>query len=249
MKNKLVSIITASYNCSNFISQTIESVLSQTYSNWELIIVDDSSTDNSINIIEQYTYNDERIKLIKLDINNGPAIARNEGIKLAKGRYLTFIDSDDLWDIEFLQKSVDFIFLNKYKFVFSSYRRVNINLVKILDDYIVPSKVSYRDLLKTNHISCLTAFIDISELGKFYMENVKHEDYTLWLKVLKKVDFAYGLKDVMATYRLHDTSRSSNKFKAAAWTWNIFKNVEKLGILESIYYFIFYALNGIKKYK
>lgn len=247
--NDLVSIITPSYNSSRFISQTIESVLSQTYKNWEMIIIDDVSTDDSNVIIENYIKNDVRIKLIKSEINSGPAVSRNTGIKEAKGKYLTFIDSDDLWDKEFIQKSIDFILLNHYSFIFSSYRIVDENLVKLHDDYIVPKKLNYSDLLKSNRISCLTAFIDISKVGKYYMDNVGHEDYTLWLKLLRNIDFAYGIEEPLANYRLHSSSRSANKLKAATWTWNIYRNIENLSILKSIYYFINYAYNGIMKYR
>ena len=248
--NSLVSIITPSYNSTKFISLTINSVVAQTCQNWEMLIIDDLSPDNSNKIIEEYINKDNRIKLIKLDKNSGPAIARNKGIREAKGKYLTFIDSDDLWDNDFLQKSVDFMKKNNCSFVFSSYRRTDENLIKMYDDYIVPPKVNYCDLLKSNKISCLTAFIDISKIGKMYMNETfhSHEDYSLWLNILKKIEYAYGMEDVLATYRIRKNSISRNKIKMAKIQWKFLREVENLSIIKSTYYFMQYAYYGVRKY-
>lgn len=244
----LVSIITPSYNSARFIKQTIESVIKQTHQNWEMIIIDDCSIDASVEIIQGYMQKDSRIRLIKLEKNSGPAIARNKGIKAAKGKYLTFIDSDDIWNQYFLEKSIKFINAKKCDFVFASYERVDENLNPILNPFIASKKVNYNDILKTCNISCLTAFINIKNIGKFYMENVGHEDYTLWLKILKKIDCAYGIQEPLAKYRILNNSLSRNKIQSALWQWQIYRKIEKLSLIQSLYYFVQYTYYGFKKY-
>ncbi|SFV88919.1 Putative N-acetylgalactosaminyl-diphosphoundecaprenol glucuronosyltransferase [hydrothermal vent metagenome] len=244
----LVSVITPSYNSAMFIKQTIESVIKQTHQKWEMIIIDDCSTDASVNIIRDYIQKDSRIRLITLEENSGPAIARNKGIKVAKGKYLTFIDSDDIWNEYFLEKSIKFINIKECDFIFASYERVDENLKSILKPFIVPKKVNYHDVLKTCSISCLTAFMDMHNIGKFYMENVGHEDYTLWLKILKKIDCAYGIQEPLAKYRISNNSLSRNKIQSALWQWQIYRKIEKLSLIKSIYYFVQYAYYGFKKY-
>ena len=194
----LVSIITPCYNSEKYIKETIISVLNQTYQNWEMIITDDGSNDNSKNIINEFIKNDQRIKLFEIN-NSGPAIARNNSIKIANGQYLAFLDSDDLWFPEFLSIS-----LSKIKksegFVFASYKRCNeVTLLEEYDDFIVPEKVTYFDILKTNSISCLTAFIDVKKLGKKLMPEIMYrQDMGLWLSYLKEIKFAYGIKEPLA---------------------------------------------------
>ncbi|MDS1369877.1 glycosyltransferase family 2 protein [Aliarcobacter butzleri] len=251
LDEELVSIITPLYNSEKYISDTINSVLKQTYINWEMIIIDDFSSDNSFNIVKEYSDKDSRIKLIRLNKNSGVAIARNKGIREARGKYLTFIDSDDLWENNFIEKSINFMLNNNYSFIYSSYRRSDENLEKLFKDYIVPLKVNYNDLLKSNRISCLTAFININTLGKMYMNETlySHEDYSLWLNILKKIDFAYGIQDVLATYRIRKTSLSRNKIKMAKAQWKFLREIEKLNFFKAIYYFILYSYNGIRKYK
>lgn len=238
------------YNSEKYLRDTLNSIIAQSYFLWELIIIDDKSVDDSVNIVREYCQQDKRITLLQLDKNRGAAFARNRGIKKAKGKYLTFIDSDDLWDTEFLKKSVDFIEKNNYSLVFSSYRRVDENLNKLYGDYIVPLKVNYSDLLKSNRISCLTAFIDIESIGKMYMNEKfhSHEDYSLWLNILKKVDYAYGIQEVLATYRIRKSSVSRNKIKMAKTQWKFLREVEKLSWIKTVYYFTLYVYNGIKKY-
>ena len=194
MSLPLVSIITPNFNAAKFISQTINSVLNQTYENWEMLIVDDCSTDNSIEIIEKFASKDTRIKLFKLKHNSGPAICRNKGIEMASGSFMTFIDADDLWKPEFIKTSI----LQEKKsfgFVFASYHCYNENLEPKFKDFIVPNKVTYNDILKQNSISCLTAFINIEKLRKFNMPNVMYrQDMRLWLKYLKNIDYAINIQ-------------------------------------------------------
>lgn len=211
MNSKLVSIITPSYNSSKFIEETIVSVQNQTYTNWEMLITDDGSTDNSIQIIRCLSKQDSRIKIFSIK-NSGPAVARNNSIKNAKGSFLAFLDSDDLWLPEFLSTSISQISTSE-GFVFSSYKRCNeITLEEQFTDFIVPEKVTYMDILKTNSISCLTAFIDIEKLGKYFMPNIMYrQDMGLWLQYLKKINHAVGIKKPLAIYRIREESLSRNK--------------------------------------
>ena len=248
ISNELISIITPSYKSEKFISQTIESVLSQTYKNWEMIIVDDCSPDNSYEIIEDYVKKDNRIKLIKLEKNSGPAVARNTAIKESRGRYIAFLDADDLWIPEKLEKQINFMKENDLSFTYSAYDLIG-EEDNNLGEFIPPVEVSYNSILKTNPIGCLTAIYDIKKLGKVYMPNIlKRQDYGLWLKILKQIDSTKGMKEKLAIYRIRKNSVSSNKLKAASYQWKIYREVEKLNIFKSFYYFINYIYYGLKKY-
>lgn len=246
---ELVTIVTANYNAEKFIEDTINSVLAQTYPNWEMIIVDDCSTDSSIKIIEQYTKTDNRIRLIRLDKNSGPAVARNRAIEEANGRYIAFLDSDDLWLPKKLEKQLAFMESNNIAFSYSAYDLID-EEGSDLGHFSVPEKQSYKDLLKTCPIGCLTAIYDTKILGKVTMPLIlKRQDYGLWLKLLKQIEYAYGLNETLAVYRIRKNSISSNKFKAAQYQWKIYRDVEKLGLFKSVYYFLHYAVNGILKYR
>ena len=247
--NNLVSIITPSYKSEKFISETIESVLSQTYQNWEMIIVDDWSPDNSNKIIEEYCEKDDRIKLIKLEKNSGPAVARNRAIEEAKGRYIAFLDADDLWKPEKLEKQLLYMNENNLAFAYSSYDLIDENNNNI-GTFITKEIITYEDMLKTCSVGCLTAIYDTKKLGKVYMPNIlKRQDYGLWLKILKKIGSTKGILEPLAIYRIRKDSVSSNKIKAAQYQWKIYREVEKLNLFQSVYYFIQYAYYGVRKYK
>lgn len=244
-----VSIITPSYNCSEYISKTIESVLAQTLIDWELIIVDDCSCDNSVDIIKSYLAIDSRIKLIQLHENSGAAVARNRAIEAAKGRYIAFLDSDDVWLSNKLSKQLNFMEINNYSFVFSAYEKID-DSGKVFGYVGVPKKVSYSDLLKVCSIGCLTSIYDTDYFGKVYMPLIrKRQDMGLWLKLLKKVDYAYGLDDITAQYRVRSDSISSNKLIAAKFTWSLYRKVEGLKLISAIYYFSHYAFRGLLRTK
>jgi len=247
--NELVSIITPSYKSAKFIAQTIESVMAQTYTHWEMIIVDDLSPDNSNEIIEKYSAKDSRIKLIRLEQNSGPAIARNRAIKEAKGRYIAFLDADDVWMPHKLEKQVVFMDENDLAFTYSSYELID-EEGKDLGVFTTKERISYSGMLKTCSVGCLTAIYDTDKLGKVYMPNIiKRQDYGLWLKILKEINTTKGIVAPLARYRTHKHSISSNKLKAAWYVWRLYRDVEKLSLLKSIYYFCHYAYNGVKKYK
>ena len=244
-----VSIITPSFNSSNFIKKTIESVINQSYNNWELIIVDDCSTDDSCLIINNFVQIDPRIKLIKLEENSGAAVARNIGIEAANGRFIAFLDSDDTWHPKKLEQQVNFMLNHNYALTYTKYHQVNKNGEKIGELHF-PLKTSYRELLKTCVIGCLTVMYDTHKLGKVYFPLIrKRQDYALWLKILKQVDYAYCVPEDLASYTVRSDSISANKWKAAQYNWKLYRDIEKLNILSSAYYFLNYAIRGIIRSK
>ena len=250
MQNHLVSIITPSFNSEKFIAETIASVQNQTYKNWEMIIVDDCSKDKTVEIVQEIIRSDNRIKLIKLEKNSGPAIARNSGIQAVSGKFMTFLDADDIWFPDFIENSIKTIQQQGIHFVFSSYRRSDEALNFIYSDFIVPEKATYYDILKTNSISCLTAFIDIEILGKKFMPEVfKRQDMGLWLKYLKEIPFAYGIKEPKAIYRIRKNSLSRKKSDLLKYQWQFYRNVEALNVFQSCYYMAHWMYRGFLKYR
>jgi teichuronic acid biosynthesis glycosyltransferase TuaG len=248
--NKLVSIITPTFNSEKYIAETIKSVQAQTYSNWEMIIIDDGSSDNTKKIIYEFQKSDTRIKFFKLAQNSGSGVARNKGIENAIGDFMTFIDADDIWFPSLIEKSIQKIEDINKPFVFSSYRRSNENLEFIYSDFIVPEKVSYSDILKSNSISCLTAFVDIKTLGKKYMPKIrKRQDMGLWLQYLKDIPFAYGIKEPQAIYRIRENSLSRKKAHLLKYQWEFYREVEKLNIIQSLYYMLHWMYLGFLKYR
>lgn len=243
--NDLVSIITPLYNSSLFLKETLQSVLAQTYDNWEMIIVDDCSNDGSYEMAVQHAEFDSRFKVIRLAKNSGPAVARNKAIEAAGGRYIAFLDSDDLWLPEKLERQVRFMRDNDFDFTYTSYNRMTEpgELIAITN---APVSVQYEDLLKTCPIGCLTVIYDSEKVGKQFMPVInKRQDYALWLKLLKITKRAYGLNEVLASYRMRNSSVSSNKFHAASYQWLVYRKLEKLSLTKSLYVFSFYATNGI----
>jgi len=247
--NILVSIITPSFNSSEFIESTIQSIILQSYKNWELLIIDDCSIDNSIEVINKYVSNDQRIKLVSLEHNSGAAVARNIGIQQAKGRFIAFLDSDDSWHPDKLKMQINFMLKNDYAFSYTAYHKVDENGVFIAGVNI-PARTSYNELLKTCVIGCLTAMYDTEKLGKMEFPLIrKRQDFALWLKILKKVPYAYGLKQDLAKYTVRSDSISANKFKAAQYNWYLYRHIENLSLMRSIYYFSHYMIKGIIRTK
>lgn len=246
----LVSIITPVYNAEEFIVDTINSVLSQTYQNWELILVDDVSTDSSREIIQKFEQEDKRIKVVLLKENSGAAIARNTAIDYAKGKYIAFVDSDDLWTSDKLQKQVQFMEKNDYSFTFTSYRMINEDGSDTGKNVQAPNEVSYKFLLKNTIIGCSTVMLNIEKLGKVKMKNIRtRQDFVLWLSILKTGVHAYGLQEELGIYRLVKNSISSNKKKAAKQNWSVYRDIEGFSIPKAAWYFGNYAWNAFRKHK
>ena len=245
--NALVSIITPSYNSAKFIAETIQSVQNQTYSNWEMIIVDDGSSDETESVVLSILQNDNRIQLSQ---NSGPAVARNIGIEKASGDYMTFIDADDIWFPTFIENNIKTIQETEIPFVFSSYKRANEQLEFVYSDFIVPHKVTYTDILKSNSISCLTAFLNIKKLGKKYMPLIrKRQDMGLWLNYLKVIPFAHGIQKTQAIYRIRENSLSRKKSDLIQYQWQFYREVEKLNVFQSAYYMLHWMYRGFMKYR
>lgn len=244
----LVSIVTPAYNAEEFIADSIDSVLAQTYKNWELIIVDDGSVDNTTDIIKDYLNRDSRIKLIRLTKNMGAAKARNAAIKKARGKYLAFLDSDDMWLSEKLEIQLAYMIKEKLHFTFTSYRLIEESGVQTEKIVEAPNSIGYNQLLKNTIIGCLTVMINVDKIGKVLMPNIRGgQDTACWLSILKQGHMAYGINKELALYRRRQNSISSDKFYAIKRTWNIYRNVENLNFYRSSISLIFYVYNAIKK--
>jgi len=245
--NELVSIITPCYNSEDYLDDCITSVLAQTYKNWEMLIVDDNSSDNSSILINSYSKKDERIKPLYLNDNIGAAMARNKAISKAKGKYLAFLDSDDIWLPEKLELQINFMKKNNYSFVFSSYSVISDD-EKPKYTISVPETITYKRYLKNTIIGCLTVMLDKEKFKKIEMPNLRSShDMALWLNLLKECGCAYGIQQKLAIYRDHKSSNTSNKFKAAYDVWHVYREHEKLNLLYSIYNFVIYAINAFIK--
>ena len=247
IEKEIVSIIVPMYNAEKFIGKTIESVLAQTYQNWEMLIMNDVSTDNSLAIVSLYAKKDERIKIVNTEKNVGVVKGRNFLIDLASGKYIAFLDADDYWHNEKLEKQIKFMKEKNASISCTEYTRVKENEEKI-NDVIIKEEISYNDMLKNNYLGCLTVIYDANKIGKRYFKELeKNEDYVLWLEIVKDVNTIYGLKENLAYYRVLDNSRSSNKVKTAKVRWEIYRKIEKLSLLKSIYYFLHYAIRAVLK--
>lgn len=245
----LVSVIMPNYNSEKYVEATVKSVLAQTYKKWELIFVDDCSTDKSLEIVK--SFDDERIKVFQNEKNSGAAVTRNSAIEKAKGSWISFLDSDDIWLPEKLEKQISFMYDNDIAFSYTDYDVLNENNERISTFIPRLDVCSYNDILKHNHIGCLTAIYDSGKLGKVYMpvEAVKREDVACWLKILKTGKKAYCLHECLAQYKVHSNSVSSNKFKMMKYQWRVYRKVEKINLIKSIYYLACWAIKGILKYK
>ncbi len=248
---ELVSIITPMHNSARYISDTIESVISQTYRNWEMIIIDDFSTDSSRDIVKKYADRDHRIILIQLETKsqNGVVGVRNEGIKIARGRFISFLDSDDLWDPKKLLLQIEFMLTNKIAFSYANYRVFDENKCSVVNEFYAPKKVNYKDICKGNTIGCLVATYDASLIGKIYnIDAPKREDFATWLHILKIVTYAYNVGETLATYRLRKNSVSSKKRKMIKYQWRVYRKIERISFIKSCYYLLITIINKALKY-
>ena len=245
----LVSIITPAYNAAAYIAETIESVLVQTYLNWEMLIANDCSKDNTAEIVQSYAKKDKRINLINLKQNSGTAIARNAAIQNAKDRYIAFLDSDDLWKEEKLQKQIEFMQQNGYAFTFTSYEHFKEIKENTQNQVQIPKSLNYNQALKGNQIGCLTVMLDRKHIQNIHFTTQRHEDYILWLNILKQGVTAHGIQESLALYRTGNSkSISGNKLQSALWTWKVYRESQKLSVVKSMYYMWFYVVNGLKKH-
>ncbi|MEY8370034.1 glycosyltransferase family 2 protein [Aerococcaceae bacterium 50-4] len=246
-QDALVSIVTPVYNAESFIADTIDSVVNQTYKNFELILVDDCSTDNSKYVIDQYA-SDSRVKYEKLAKNAGAAVARNKGIELAQGRYIAFVDSDDIWDTEKLSKQIQYMSENGYGFTYTNFEFIDENGELKKSSPKLPDKLDYKGLLKNTAIACSTVCIDRELVGDFRMPLVrKGQDTATWLQILRTYPAAHLLDEPLNRYRIRTGSLSENKVQALKRTWNTYYRLEKLPLHKAVYYFGHYVFNAIAR--
>lgn len=244
---KSVSIITPCYNSAPFIEETIQSVLNQTFTDWEWIITDDKSQDNSVEIIKKH--NDDRIILIEAEKNGGAGHARNLSLEKATGRYITFLDADDFWEPNFLETMVHFMKENNIELAYCTYARCDENLQPKIADFEADVDVTFNNLLKTCRLSLLASMYDSERVGKeFFPEGSKREDHVMWLNLLKKIPYGKPLKQTLAKYRMHGKSVSRKKAKIIKDQYLVYKQHMNFSTLKSLYYTTNWAFNGFLKY-
>jgi len=242
-----VSIITPVFNSSKFLEETIASVLNQTFTDWEWMITDDKSTDNSVEIIQKI--NDSRIQLILSDKNGGAGHARNLSLKQANGRFITFLDADDFWEPNFLEEMISFMKKENSELAYSNYARCDANLNPVIDDFKADKPVTFDNLLKTCRLSLLSSMYDSQKVGKEYFpEGSKREDHVMWLNLLKKIPVGKPLPKTMAKYRMHQSSISRKKSNIVKDQYLVYKDYMNFSTVKSLYYTANWALNGFMKY-
>lgn len=248
MVKKFVSIVTPSFNSARYIEQTVKSVFAQTHQNWELIIVDDYSTDNSVEIIKQLITMSSKVKLIQFSSNKGAAEARNAAINNASGEFIAFLDSDDIWHPNKLERQLDFM-ERDIDFSFTAYELID-EMGGLLGKQVDADQVgsfNYQDMLKKKAtLGCSTVMLRRSGFSDISMPLLRTgQDYGLWLKLLKTGKQAYVLNKVMGQYRILPNSISRNKIKKALRQWQIYRKIEGLPISQSIVCFCFYAFRAV----
>ena len=247
----LISIIVPVYNVENFIVETMDSVLAQTYHNWELLLIEDCSSDSTVTLIQQYMERtgDSRIRLIRQPSNMGAARARNRGLKEASGRYISYLDADDLWEPEKLEKELAFMKEKGAAFAFTGYEfadETGKGMGKVVH---VPEKLTYKQALSNTTIFTTTVMFDLEKLPREQLEMpvMKSEDTALWFRVLRSGVTAYGLDENLVRYRRAGKSLSSNKLEAIRRIWNLYRRAEGMNVINSAWHFCFWALRAVKR--
>ncbi len=231
----LVSIIVPTFNSEKFITETIQSVQRQTFNNWEVIIVDDASTDTTVELITKINQTDPRIYLYQLEVNSGTGVARNTALDHAKGRYIAFLDADDLWMPEKLQKQLDFLNQQQIPFTFSSYDCIDEEGNPLLKRVIPPKNMSYRQLFFCNYVGNLTGIYDTYFFGKIPISPIrKRQDWMHWLTVLKKIKRAQAIPESLAYYRVRQNSISASKFDLVKHNFAVYKQYHAFSWIVAI---------------
>lgn len=244
----MVSVIMPAYNSGKTISSSMESVVGQSYENWELLIYDDASCDNTLEKVYEYNKEDKRIKIFEGKKNKGVSFARNRLLQEASGRYIAFLDSDDRWKSDKLEKQLSFMEQTGCGFCYSGFELMDETgkiSGKTMD--IPGKKADYKALLKNNFIGMLTIVIDTELTGKISFSSKRHEDLILWLSLARKDVQMLGIGETLAYYRISGKSLSGNKLKSAVWRWKVYYSTENLGIFKSLYYMSIYICNSILK--
>ena len=235
METPLVSIITPSFNSEKFISETIQSVQNQTYKNWEMIIVDDCSSDETVSIITRMALLDNRIQLFQSEKNSGTGIARNTALGKSKGRYISFLDADDLWKPQKLEKQIDFLKTNGLPFTFSFYDCIDEEGKPVNKKVEAPRNLSYRQLFFCNYVGNLTGIYDVNYFGKIAISSIrKRQDWMHWLTILKKVKTAQLIPESLAFYRIRKNSISASKLDLVKHNFTVYRTFHRFNIVVSL---------------
>lgn len=235
MGKALVSIVTPTFNSEKFIVETIQSVQNQTYQNWEMILVDDCSTDNTVSIVEEIAQKDKRIQIFPQKKNSGTGIARNLALTKATGRYIAFLDADDLWKSQKLEKQIDFMTKNNLPFTFSFYDCINEEGESLNKRVEAPKLLSYRQLFFCNHVGNLTGIYDVNYFGKIAISSIrKRQDWMLWLTILKKVKKAKPIAESLAFYRIRENSISASKLNLLMHNFMVYRTFHEFNLVVSL---------------
>lgn len=247
--NELVSVVTPAYKAAAFVGQTIESVLKQDYQDWEMHVVDDLSPDSTAAVVERYAARDSRVRLIRQERNRGAAMARNASLGAARGRYVAFLDSDDLWLPNKLSRQLAFMKEAGASFSFTAFRRMTQDGAMVGRLISVPSSLGYRQLLKNTAIATSTVMLDRNVTGELRMTPTYYDDLVLWLELMKRGFAARGLDVDLMRYRVVAQSISRSKSNSARQVWSTYRDIEKLNPLSAAWYFAHYASRGWLKYR
>ena len=249
IKHPLVSVVMPAYNAEKYIGEAIRSVRSQTYTNWILLVIDDCSTDHTVDIVQGFVNTDDRIRLFRNDRNLGAAKTRNRGLDLSEGEWVALLDSDDVWHSDKLEKQLAAALDSGSEIIYCSYSLISRDGQRI-SDYIVPEQTSYDDMLKESVFSCSTTLLAKSVVDdNRFSPDYYHEDLAYWLQLLKKGYSASACCEPLADYRIVEGSRSHCKAQSAKNRWEVYRKVEKLPLIKSISVFLSYAVRGLRKYK
>lgn len=243
----LVSIIMPAYNCGDFIGITLDSIIAQTYQNWEVIVVDDCSTDNTEELVKDYMKREPRIKFHKLEKNSGAAMARNKAIDLANGKYMAFLDSDDVWVADKLEKQLEFMNMNGYNFTCTSYTKIDEQGNYLNRTIRAKIRSDYDGVLKTCPGNS-TVIYDAENLGKFSIPNIKkRNDYVMWLQIIKKEKYLYGLDEPLGSHRIRAGAISSKKLSLLGYHWKVYREIENLSLIKSSYLICYWIIATVFK--
>jgi len=234
------------FNAAQYLESAASSALNQTFENLELIIIDDASKDETLDIATRIREADQRVKVIESEQNAGVAAARNKGLALAEGKYIAFLDSDDLWLPSKLEKQLACMQNDKANICYSAYQRID-EKGKVLGEVWPPERLDYKKLLQSNFIGNLTGIYNARELGKEYLTEFKHEDYVAWLSLVKRSGNAISVNEILGKYRVYSGSTSANKFRTILWQWKIYRDSQSLGLVKSMVYMCCYAYYAVTK--
>lgn len=248
MAEPVVSIITPAFNCAQFINQTIDSVLAQTFIDWEMVVVDDCSQDDTLRSVSARANRDDRIRWARSPKNQGPGPTRNQAMSMSRGRYIAFLDGDDTWDARKLELQLAFMRRHECGFSFTGYRVSDQSGRTLGHLGPVPPEVRYLDLLKDNRIGCLTVMIDRAKMGDVRFPSLRtNQDFALWLSLLRNGVTARGIDEDLATYRIVGTSNTRNKIKSARNVWRVYR-AQPLPLATTVWLYAHYVLNGTRKH-